>query len=36
MTQLFEMAVNAFEALAVLVLIFGAVLFMGRFIKRTG
>ncbi|MEN8753810.1 MAG: DUF1622 domain-containing protein [Desulfobacterales bacterium] len=34
MTQLFEMAVIAFEALAVLVLIFGAVLFFGRFIKR--
>ena len=34
MTELFKMAVIGFEAVAVLVLICGTVLFTGRFIKR--
>lgn len=34
MTKLFEMSVIGFEAVAVLVLICGTVLFTGRFIKR--
>ena len=34
MTKLFETAVVAFEAVAVLILIIGAVLFMGRFVKQ--
>ena len=34
MTEGFKIAVIAFEAVAVLVLIFGAVLSMGRFIKQ--
>jgi uncharacterized membrane protein len=34
MTELFKMAVIGFEAVAVVVLIFGTVIFMGRFIMR--
>ena len=34
MTQLFEMAVIAFEAIAVIVLLVGAVLSMGSFLMR--
>jgi uncharacterized membrane protein len=34
MKEAFKIAVIAFEAMAVLVLIFGAVLLMGRFIKQ--